>query len=36
MLHLQGFDHEELHEAEEMEGREAQILASLGYPNPYA
>ena len=35
MLHLQGYDHEAAAEAEEMESREAQILASLGYPNPY-
>lgn len=36
MLHLQGFDHEAADEAEEMESREAQILAALGYANPYA
>ncbi|MDT3670861.1 MAG: rRNA maturation RNase YbeY [Aromatoleum sp.] len=36
MLHLQGFDHEAADEAEEMESREAQILAMLGYANPYA
>ena len=36
MLHLQGFDHEDDAEAEEMEAREREILATLGYPDPYA
>ncbi|NMG73725.1 rRNA maturation RNase YbeY [Aromatoleum diolicum] len=36
MLHLQGYDHEVADEAEEMEALETQILATLGYPNPYA
>lgn len=36
MLHLQGFDHEDDAEAEEMEAREREILAKLGYPDPYA
>ena len=36
MLHLQGFDHLEDAEAEDMEARERQILASLGYTDPYA
>ena len=36
MLHLHGFDHEAADDAEEMESREAQILAALGYSNPYA
>ena len=36
MLHLQGFDHEVDAEAEEMEAREREILAKLGYPDPYA
>ncbi|HRH72688.1 MAG TPA: rRNA maturation RNase YbeY [Zoogloea sp.] len=36
MLHLQGFDHLEDTEAEDMEARERQILAGLGYADPYA
>ena len=36
MLHLQGFDHLEDAEAEDMEARERQILADLGYADPYA
>lgn len=36
MLHLQGFDHEDEAEAEEMEARERSILAGLGYDDPYA
>ncbi|MDD2989095.1 MAG: rRNA maturation RNase YbeY [Zoogloea sp.] len=36
MLHLQGFDHLEDAEADDMEARERQILASLGYADPYA
>jgi len=36
MLHLQGYDHEEEPEAECMEARERDILADLGYPDPYA
>ena len=35
MLHLNGFDHENEHQAELMEGLEIQILAKLGYANPY-
>jgi probable rRNA maturation factor len=34
-LHLQGYDHQAEAEAEEMEGLERQILARLGYPDPY-
>ena len=36
MLHLQGFDHETDSDAETMEARERDILAALGYPDPYA
>lgn len=36
MLHLQGFDHEDEDEADEMEAAETAILASLGYDDPYA
>jgi probable rRNA maturation factor len=35
MLHLQGYDHEGDAEARIMEGKEREILARLGYPDPY-
>lgn len=36
MLHLQGYDHEtSTKDAEHMEQREREILAALGYPDPY-
>jgi len=35
-LHVLGFDHIEDDEAEEMEGLETQILATLGIADPYA
>jgi len=35
ILHLQGFDHQNSDEAEEMESLERKILADLGYPDPY-
>ncbi len=35
ILHLQGFDHQNSEEAEEMESLERQILARLGYSDPY-
>lgn len=35
VLHLQGYDHEDDGEAEEMESRETQIVTKLGYPAPY-
>ncbi len=34
-LHAQGFDHEKLREARVMEARETQILAALGFDDPY-
>ncbi|WFE68145.1 rRNA maturation RNase YbeY [Thiomicrospira sp. R3] len=34
-LHLQGFDHLDDEEAEEMESLEKQIMQSLGFDNPY-
>lgn len=36
MLHLQGWDHEDDAEAQAMEDKEREILAALGYPDPYA
>lgn len=36
VLHAQGYDHEDDEEAAEMEQLERDILASLGYPDPYA
>lgn len=36
MLHLQGFDHETPEQAQAMEGLEAEVLADLGFGNPYA
>lgn len=36
VLHAQGYDHETDDEAQEMEGLESEILASLGAQNPYA
>ncbi len=35
MLHLQGLDHQTEFEAEGMETIEREILAGLGYPDPY-
>jgi len=35
LLHLQGYDHEDVAEAERMEAREREILAALGFPDPY-
>ena len=35
MLHLQDYDHETGAEAVRMEAREREILAGLGYPDPY-
>lgn len=36
MLHLQGMDHEDATGAEGMEAMEREILAGLGFPDPYA
>jgi probable rRNA maturation factor len=35
-LHLIGYDHEQDHDAEQMESLEQEILAQLGIPDPYA
>jgi len=35
VLHLQGFDHIEKQQAEQMEAMEIGILNELGFPNPY-
>lgn len=35
VLHAQGYDHEDDAEAEEMEGLEREILARLGFDDPY-
>jgi len=35
-LHAQGFDHERAVEAKRMEARESEILAGLGFADPYA
>jgi probable rRNA maturation factor len=34
-LHAQGFDHERAAEAKKMQAREVELLAALGYRNPY-
>ena len=36
VLHAQGYDHEDDDEADEMESLETEILAELGYADPYA
>ena len=36
MLHAQGYDHDDDNEAEEMETREAEILLTLDFTDPYA
>ncbi|MCL2022549.1 MAG: rRNA maturation RNase YbeY [Betaproteobacteria bacterium] len=35
VLHLQGYNHENVAEAEIMETREREILEALGFPDPY-
>ena len=34
-LHAQGFDHQRAADARRMEARESEILAELGFPDPY-
>jgi len=36
VLHLQGYDHETSAEAATMEARERDLLAELGFPDPYS
>ena len=36
VLHAQGYDHDDDEEATEMEQLEREVLAALGYPDPYA
>ena len=36
VLHLQGFEHETSTEAATMEARERELLAALGFPDPYS
>ena len=36
MLHLQGWDHDNDEDAQAMEDQEREILAAMGYPDPYA
>jgi probable rRNA maturation factor len=35
-LHLLGYDHEAAADSVRMQRRERQVLARLGFPNPYA
>ena len=35
VLHLLGYDHQKDSEARDMEDHETQLLARLGYANPY-
>jgi probable rRNA maturation factor len=35
-LHLQGYDHEKAREAKVMEARERELLAKIGFPDPYS
>lgn len=35
VMHLQGHDHQKEHEARSMESREAEIMKTLGFANPY-
>jgi probable rRNA maturation factor len=36
VLHAQGYDHEADADAVQMQAQEAQVLARLGFANPYA
>jgi probable rRNA maturation factor len=36
VLHLQGYDHETSAQAATMEARERELLAALGFPDPYS
>ncbi len=36
VLHLQGYDHIDDAEAEQMEALETRIITAMGYPEPYA
>jgi probable rRNA maturation factor len=36
VLHLQGYDHEKVRDAGIMEARERELLADLGFPDPYS
>ena len=36
ILHLQGYDHDNASDAQEMEKLETRILKRLGYPDPYS
>ena len=36
VLHLLGYDHETEDQASHMEGRERELLAQLGFPDPYS
>lgn len=35
VLHLLGYDHQHAPDAERMEGRESELLAGLGFPDPW-
>jgi probable rRNA maturation factor len=35
-LHLQGYDHEKVRDARIMEARERELMAALGFPDPYS
>ncbi len=35
-LHLQGYDHQKIQEAQIMEKLESKIMKKLGFPNPYS